>query len=63
LKVYVKTSNKTEAASAVGYSDPNANATRVFDQPAMQSAVVDIFKQLGVLASRLQMAPVCAWTS
>ncbi len=53
LKVYAETGNKTEAARAAGYSDPNANATRVFDQPAMQSAVVDIFKQLGVTETEL----------
>jgi hypothetical protein len=53
LKVYAETGNKTEAARAAGYSDPNANATRVFDHPEMQGAVVEIFKQLGVTETEL----------
>jgi hypothetical protein len=53
LKAYAETGNKTEAARVAGYSDPNANATRVFDHPEMQSAVVEIFKQLGVTETEL----------
>lgn len=53
LKVYAETGNKTEAARAAGYSDPNANATRVFDRMEMQNAVTEIFKQLGVTEAEL----------
>ncbi|MFA6561191.1 MAG: terminase small subunit [Verrucomicrobiia bacterium] len=53
LKVYAETGNKTESARAAGYSDPNANATRVFEPPAMQTAVVGIFKQLGITEMEL----------
>ena len=53
LKTYAETGNKTAAAREAGYSDPNANATRVFEAPAMQAAVADIFKRLGITEEKL----------